>query len=320
MHLYICGLVIILAGGFTSLLFGRRSITNLLGPFTAAAGGILCLLSAAISLAGGKGAAWDCLWPWSMPGGSLHFGMDGLSAFFALAISLISVLAAVYGRAYMANECGRRNLGASWLFYNVLVASMLIVVVAKNALFFLLAWELMSLASFLLVMFDDSRKEVISAGWTYLIAMHLGTAFLLAMFLLLGRGGSLEFADMKAAGNLAGVCFLLALIGFGTKAGLVPLHVWLPEAHPAAPSHVSAVMSGVMIKTGIYGLLRVLLIFGAPQAWWGYTLIAIGAVSGVLGVLWRWRSTISSVCWPITASRISESSCWDWAWGCWASH
>ena len=116
--------------------------------------------------------------------------------------------------------------------------------------------------------------------------MHLGTACLLVVFLLLGRqSGSLDFDRLSAEAALAGGLFLLAVVGFGTKAGFIPLHVWLPEAHPAAASHVSAVMSGVMIKTGIYGLLRVLSIFGEMPAWWGWTLVAVGVTSGILGVL-----------------------------------
>ena len=145
----------------------------------------------------------------------------------------------------------------------------------------------MSLASFFLVMFDDEKESVRRAGWIYLVAMHLGTAFLLAMFLLLGQERRLAGfrAALGRARRRSGVLFLLAVVGFGTKAGFIPLHVWLPEAHPAAPSHVSAVMSGVMIKTGIYGLLRMLTLLGPPPAWWGWTLLGIGVVSGVLGVL-----------------------------------
>jgi formate hydrogenlyase subunit 3/multisubunit Na+/H+ antiporter MnhD subunit len=285
MSLYVAGLIVLLVGGAAALVAGRRPLANTLGALTAVAGGLLTLVSSAATLAGGAGAQWDLMRPWAMPGGSLHLGMDELSAFFAICISLISVLAAIYGRTYLADQQGRRHLGASWLFYNVLLASMLGVVASRNALLFLVAWELMSLSSFLLVMFDDKQPGVVSAGWTYLVAAHLGTAFLLVLFLLLGSSGSLEFSDLAAGPNLAGVCFVLALIGFGTKAGLVPLHVWLPEAHPAAPSHVSAVMSGVMIKTGIYGLLRILMLLGTPAIWWGYVLIGLGAISGVLGVL-----------------------------------
>lgn len=184
----------------------------------------------------------------------------------------------------------RKNLGSSWFFFNLLVASMVMVVLAYNAVLFLVAWELMSLASFFLVTFEDEKESVCEAGWTYLVATHLGTAFLLVLFLVLGRqAGSLDFDRFLAVSGstspIAGVAFFLALIGFGTKAGFMPFHVWLPEAHPAAPSHVSALMSGVMIKTGIYGLLRTLTFLGHPESWWGWVLIGIGLASGLGGVL-----------------------------------
>jgi len=164
------------------------------------------------------------------------------------------------------------------------------VLLARNAVLFLFAWELMAVASFFLVTFEHEHEAVREAGWIYFVATHLGTAFLLVFFLLIAREtGSMDFADWAEQGvsarGLAGVLFLLALIGFGTKAGLMPFHVWLPEAHPAAPSHVSALMSGVMIKTGVYGLLRSLTFLGAPEAWWGWVLLGIGLASGVLGIL-----------------------------------
>ena len=224
---------------------------------------------------------------WPLPLGSANMEIDPLSAVFAAAIALVTMLAAVYGSEYLQTHAGRKNLGVSWFFFNLLTASMLLVVVARNGVLFLMSWELMSLASFFLVTLEDEKESVRRAGWIYLVAMHLGTAFLLALFLLLGKNaGSLDFERLSAAAAPSGVLFLLAVIGFGTKAGFIPMHVWLPEAHPAAPSHVSAVMSGVMIKTGIYGLLRMLTLLGPPPAWWGWTLVAIGVVSGVLGVLY----------------------------------
>src|SRR5438067_2314848 len=162
---------------------------------------------------------------------------------------------------------------------------MAMVVVARNAVLFLVAWEVMALASFFLVTFQDEEESVRSAGWTYLVATHLGSACLLALFILLGRGtGSLDFDRFTAASGV-GLLFILAMVGFGSKAGFMPFHVWLPEAHPAAPSHVSAVMSGVMIETGIYGLVRTLTFLGPLPAWAGWLLIGVGVTSGVLGVL-----------------------------------
>ncbi len=166
---------------------------------------------------------------------------------------------------------------------------MILVFVARNGVLFLIAWEVMALASYFLVVFEDEKEEVRRAGRTYLVATHLGTAGLLILFLMLGQSsGSLDFDALGIAagpGGAASVAFLLAVIGFGTKAGFMPFHVWLPEAHPASPSHVSAVMSGVMIKTGIYGLVRTITFLGSPPPWWGWTILAIGVSSGVLGVL-----------------------------------
>jgi len=146
----------------------------------------------------------------------------------------------------------------------------------------------MSISSFFLGIFEGEKRESAKAGLIYLIATHIGTLFLLVMFLLLGNiNGSFDFSQWKimTGGIMPSVIFLLAVIGFGTKAGFMPMHIWLPEAHPAAPSHVSAVMSGVMIKMGIYGLIRIVTFLGTPYAWWGYLLITIGIISGVLGIL-----------------------------------
>ncbi len=229
--------------------------------------------------------ATESLWcAWQVPYGSFAVQLDPLSAFFLIPVFGLPAVAAMYGSEYLAAWRGKKPLGAAWCFYNLLTASMALVVVARNGVLFLVAWEVMALTSFFLVTFEDEQETVRAAGWTYLVASHLGTAFLLVMFILLGREtGSLDFD--KLAVSSPNVVFLLALIGFGTKAGFMPLHVWLPDAHPAAPSHVSAVMSGVMIKMGIYGILRILTLIGPPPAWWGGTLIGIGLVSGVLGIL-----------------------------------
>jgi formate hydrogenlyase subunit 3/multisubunit Na+/H+ antiporter MnhD subunit len=228
--------------------------------------------------------------PWAVPYGSFSVELDALSAWFVVPVLVLTALAALYGAEYLRPHQGQKSLGPTWLFYNLLTASMVLVLVAQSAVLFLVAWEVMALTSFFLVTFEDEKPAVRTAGWTYLVATHLGTAFLLVLFILLGKqtGGRLDFADWaarvpdRASADLA---FLLALVGFGTKAGFVPLHVWLPEAHPAAPSHVSAVLSGVMIKTGIYGLVRTLTWLGSPPPWWAWALIGIGLTSGVLGVL-----------------------------------
>jgi hydrogenase-4 component B len=226
---------------------------------------------------------------WPLPLGTLRVGIDPLSAFFLLCVFAVSGLAAVYSLGYLRKFAGQRRVAAPVALMNALVASMAAVVIARDAVVFLAAWEAMSMASFFLVLFDGQRPETRRAALVYLIASHLGALPIFASMLLVARSaGGLDFAAMTTTSVspwLATPCFLLALLGFGAKAGFWPLHVWLPEAHPAAPSPVSAVMSGVMIKMGIYGLLRMVLFLGAPPAWWGILVIGIGAVSGVAGVL-----------------------------------
>jgi formate hydrogenlyase subunit 3/multisubunit Na+/H+ antiporter MnhD subunit len=224
---------------------------------------------------------------WNMPLGTFSIGMDALSAFFLLPILGLGALCAIYGIGYLRPYGKLKPLGTTWFLFNVLVSSMIMVVLARNSLLFLVAWEAMSLSSFFLVAFESENGQVREASWTYLIAMHIGTAFLLAMFLLMGReANSLDFNRLGGLSpHLAGMCFVFAVIGFGTKAGIMPFHVWLPEAHPAAPTHVSALMSGVMIKTGIYSIIRMITFLGPVPIWWGWALIGIGLASGVLGVL-----------------------------------
>lgn len=213
---------------------------------------------------------------WRLPGARLAVEIDALSAWFLLPLCIVGAAGAMYGRAYLTHlKCGERL--RVWWWYAWLLASMGIVFVARNAVLFLIAWEVMTVASFFLVMMEDEKAEVRRAGWIYVVAAHVGTAVLIVLFVLMGSG--------SWAGTHAGVLFVLALVGFGVKAGLVPLHVWLPEAHPAAPSHVSALMSGVMIKTGVYGIMRTLVLLGEPQAWWGWSLIGVGVVTGVVGAM-----------------------------------
>ena len=281
MLLLLLGVGLLVAGG-SAALFARRAAT-FVGVGSAVAGCLAGMIPAARVLLGGP--APSLRMAWDVPYGAFFVEVDALSAFFLLPVLGLSALAALYGAEYMSTHDDERPPAGSWFFFNLLVASMAIVVVARNTVLFLVAWEVMALASFFLVTHEDEDETVRDAGWTYLIATHLGTASLLVLFVLLGRGaGSLDF-DRFAPGAGAGLLFLLAVVGFGTKAGFMPFHVWLPEAHPAAPSHVSAVMSGAMIKTGIYGLLRTLTFLGPLPAWAGWLLIAVGVASGTLGVL-----------------------------------
>lgn len=287
MTFLVLSLAVFMGGAMLCLLTaGHARLTRFVGPAVTVAGAIVGLVPAVQVLAGSGVLRVSA--PWSMPFGSLTLQLDALSALFAIPILAISALAAIYGSGYLVSSEAKKDTAISWFMFNLLAGSMLAVVVARNGMLFLLAWEVMSLSSFFLVMFNGEEENVRRAGWTYLVATHVGTAFILILFALLGSGGNMDFDNFRAvasAPGMAGTAFLLALIGFGTKAGFVPLHVWLPEAHPAAPSHVSAVMSGVMIKTGIYGLLRMVTLIGPPQAWWGWVLLSVGAVSGILGIL-----------------------------------
>ena len=276
------------AGGvLASAVSSRPRLSTILGAGSAAGGCLAGLITVAIALF--SNATDEARWPWHVPYGEFHLAISPLSSVFLLLLFGLGLLGSIYGAQYLYSFRSHKSLGVPWLFYSLLIASMAFVFMSRNGLLFLVAWEAMAIASFFLVAFEHEKAEVRSAAWTYLVAMHVGTACLLAFFAILGHAaGSLDFDDLVAftpTSATGTALFLLALAGFGSKAGLVPLHVWLPEAHPAAPSHVSALMSGVMVKTGIYGLLVTLPFFGPPATWWGVMLITVGIVSSVIGVL-----------------------------------
>jgi len=299
-------LALLILVGFCALLLNKHvRLSHALGAAGAAGSGLLGFGTTILSFLNARSETLSLPWNTSV-GASFSVGFDPLSGFFLLAIYGLSTVCAIFGFGYLGHSSRGRGLGSSWFFYCILTASMALVVLARNAVLFLMAWEIMSLSSWVLVTHEHERTDARQAGITYLVATQIGTAFLLVMFLILGAAGntaapaaSLSAADQGAVLDfsrfapvpgaimppVAGAVFILSLIGFGTKAGIVPLHVWLPEAHPAAPSHVSALMSGIMIKTGIYGILRVLTFLGAPQGWWGWTFVIIGTASGIAGVL-----------------------------------
>lgn len=228
-------------------------------------------------------------YPWALFQNSLSLHLDALSAFFLLPIVLLSILACLFGKSYLAKHAHGLHLGRIWSTTFLLIFSMISVVLANNSIFFLVVWELMSLSSFFLVIYQAHEESSRKAGWLYLSLTQIGTVFIIANFFLLAKEtGSFDFAQMALAtksSQLSTLAFFLALIGFGTKAGMMPLHIWLPEAHPKAPSHVSALMSGVMIKTGIYGILRTLTLVGPVQNSWAITLMVIGALTGIISVI-----------------------------------
>jgi hydrogenase-4 component B len=219
--------------------------------------------------------------------------LDPLSAFFVLLISLAAVAISLYSFGYSAYYKGAKNVGALAAFFNLLLLANTLVFCASHAIFFLVMWEVMALAAFVLVSFEHEQLKTRQAGVLFFVMSHIGTGCLVLGYLLLYKAvGSFRFEDFHLVATQLSpterhAAFFLFLAGFGVKAGMIPLHVWLPEAHPVAPSNVSALMSGVLLKSGIYGLLRVLLGFlGNPPAWWGITLLVLGSVSALLGVLY----------------------------------
>jgi formate hydrogenlyase subunit 3/multisubunit Na+/H+ antiporter MnhD subunit len=250
-----------------------------------AAGGALALL---VLL---TGTPFEFAIPWLLPGG-LGLRLDGLGAFFLLLVSGGAIPAALYDLGYTASLGERWALARLHALFNLFLLAMGLVPCADTVLTFALAWEGMSLASYLLVLTDTRERETVRAGLWYLAMAQAGFALILAAFMLAGGAAVPGFADLRTSAHLLAastrdLVFVLALLGFGSKAGLVPLHVWLPRAHPAAPSHVSALMSGVMIKLGVYGLLRLVLdILGGGPAWWGVVTVLLGLLTALVGVLY----------------------------------
>ncbi len=267
---------------------------NRLGSCCAALG---CLTGLCAVAAGPWEATLILELPWGLPAGALVLGLDPLSRIFLLPVFGLGMVCAVSGGLSLRHTSPREhNLGAHWFFYLLLLLGMVVVMSARDAVLFLLAWEIMSLAPFFLIDFNDGDSKVRDASWVYLVAAHLGAVALIAFFGLLWQSaGTTSLAALQggqalreAGPGVLAALFILAVLGFGAKAGLAPLHVWLPEAHPAAPSHVSALLSGAMINAGLYGLMRSLNVLSAlwiAPEWWGWSLLLLGLVTGLMGIL-----------------------------------
>ncbi len=284
------GVLLLVASGAAAVFFRRwPRLSRRAYVLLAVTGAALALVPALRVLAGGTVEAARI--NTGIPGGPWIFGVDPLSAWFLLVVLGAGLASAVYGTFYLAPEADHGSVPFGRLTFSLLLAALTLVVTAQAAVPFLAAWELMALAGYFAVAFDDRREEVRRAALVYLVATHAGT---LLLFLLFGTWGSqapdLSFASLASVADRLGhtrpLLLALGLVGFGVKAGFVPLHFWLPEAHAAAPSHVSAIMSGVVIKTGIYGLLRLATLLEVPPAWWGWTVLVLGAASAILGVVW----------------------------------
>ena len=255
---------------------------------------VLMAVSSLLGLAGVAGSL-TCAapqttlsFPWPAAGDGL-IGLDALSAFFLAPVFVMGALGPIYGLGYWPQRRHPGNGRGLRLFWGLLTSGMALLIVARHALTFLLGWEFMALSAFFLVAAEDWREECRSASWVYIIATHVGTLAIFGLFALWRRATGSYFLQPAAAGSFglgsATLMFLLALVGFGLKAGVMPLHFWLPGAHASAPSHVSAMLSGVVIKMGVYGLVRWFGLFPNPPTAWGALVLMLGAASALLGVL-----------------------------------
>jgi hydrogenase-4 component B len=249
---------------------------------------LVALLAAGASLLAPVSFGGTLVLPVGLPWLGAHFRLDPLAAFFLVVVNLGAAAASLFGLGYGRHE---ESPGRVLPFFPAFLAGMNLVVLAADAFTFLFAWEFMSLSSWALVMAHHRRPGNAAAGYLYLLMASLGTlALLLAFGLLAGPSGDYAFEVIRQTAPpavLSGAVLVLALIGAGSKAGLVPLHVWLPLAHPAAPSHVSALMSGVMTKVAVYGFVRIVFdLLGPPSWWWGAVVPLLGGVTAVMGVLY----------------------------------
>ena len=244
-----------------------------------------------------SGDAYKAILPIGLPDLPFHLRLDLLSGYFLVVVGLLAFFVSIYSIGYVKGFLGHRSITHLVVFYTIFLSAMFLVVLADDALFFLIAWELMAAASYFLVLFEDERLENRRAAFLYLVVAHVGAiAILLSFGVMAGLATGFKgfegytFDAMRETDLPAGwatVAFLLAFFGFAAKAGVIPLHVWLPEAHPVAPSNVSALMSGVMLKTAIYGIVRVVFdLIGDFPWWWGALVLVFGLISAVLGVLY----------------------------------
>src|SRR6266513_5134848 len=268
-----------------AVMLARHSSTTAI-IYTASLLLTLALLANAILHLLANSAPQITILPLGLPWVGAHFRLDALAAFFLIVINLGGAAASLFALGY-----GRHEISPSRVlpFYPAFLAGMNLVVLADDAFSFLLSWEFMSLSSWALVMAHHRVPENRHAGYVYILMASFGTlALLLAFGLLAGPEGNYAFAAIRSIAPLQGAwpVLVLVLIGAGSKAGVVPLHVWLPLAHPAAPSHVSALMSGVMTKVAVYAFVRIVFdLLGPPDWWWAVVVLALAGITAVLGVL-----------------------------------
>lgn len=252
-------------------------------------GGMCCLALAWAALQMIGSTPETAVLPLGLPQLPFHLRLDSLAAFFLLVIGSVGAGISIFAAGYFRKGAGTPP-GLLCLEYHMFLASMVLVILADDAYAFMVAWETMALSSFFLVTANHKLPEVQEAGFLYLLIAHVGAIGILLCFgVLQANSGDYTFANMRTQSLSpfwASTAFILALFGFGAKAGMLPLHVWLPEAHPAAPSPVSALMSGIMLKTAIYGLLRISFdLLHVNVWWWGGLLLALGLATALFGVV-----------------------------------
>jgi len=285
--LALIGAALISASGLLALCVRRTGprFADRVAAAAVGAGAVSALAASVLALAGGG----DSLsLDGGFPGGVLCLGLDALSALFLLPVAALTAACATYALAYFPAAAHPREAPRLRVSFGLASGGMIIVLLARHSLVFLAGWEIMAVSAFFAVTTEDRDAEVRDAGFLYLVSARASTLCLLALFALHWVAtGSFDLVPIGAGAvspAIQSALFALALTGFGLKAGLVPLHYWLPPAHAAAPTHVSALLSGVLIKVGIYGIVRVASLLPDAPPWWGESLLALGVVSAVLGV------------------------------------
>lgn len=289
--LFIYGFIAIFGSGFISLIIPEKYKAKFI-LFCSALSSIFLILAVFPIIRGQYGFSISGSSNCAFLLGNFTLAVDGLSAFFIMIISLMGFTGALYATGYIKPYINKNKpLASHFFFLSLLISSMLLLVTVRQTILFLIVWEIMSISSFFLVAFENEKRETFKASLQYLITMHIGVVFLIAAFLLIYiKTGNYDFNSfskiLTVKNQFSNLIFILFFIGFGIKAGFIPLHIWLPNAHPAAPTHISAIMSGVMIKTGIYGILRILTYIDTPSRFISLTVLAISAITAVAGVLY----------------------------------
>ncbi|WP_176701968.1 hydrogenase 4 subunit B [Gilliamella sp. wkB178] len=287
-NMLLISILIYVAGGILSLLLAKQERQAILvSGIAGILAGLVGLIVIVPVLIQGEVYLHSLWTPFTFATCTLR--LDGLSAFMIAVISLVAIASSCYSFSYVQEYCGKGAYGIGF-FTNIFIAAMVILMVVDNAFYFIIFFEIMSLASYFLVITEQDEKAV-NAGLLYFLIAHIGSILIMVgFFLLYLQTGSLDFECFRSSTVsplMSSIVFLLAFFGFGAKAGMIPLHGWLPKAHPAAPSHASALMSGVMVKIGVFGIIKVSVdLLGATQLWWGVVVLAFGAISAVLGVLY----------------------------------